>query len=125
MNPSSSANAANTTTSSSIHSNGNDNLVTMSSEQKYQSQEQENKWKLAFEKVVKENEQLRTRAGDAILVAQLRERYESCLKEKNELQEKIKIYDKVLRESSTSSSHLGQRSLEQAYIELRDEYKVG
>ena len=38
--------------------------------------EQEAKWRKAFEKVVKENELLRTRGGEAMLAAQWRERYE-------------------------------------------------
>lgn len=88
---------------------------------KTQLQEQENKWRLAFERAVKENEQLRTRANETVIISQLREQYESCLKDKNELQEKLKIYEKVLRESSSAS---GGKSLEQSYIELRDEYKV-
>eukprot|EP01035_Chromulina_nebulosa_P017343 gene17343-22889_t len=84
-----------------------------------QYQEQELKWKSAFEKVVRENEQLRTRGNDIQIAIQLRERYEQCLKEKNELEEKIKVYDKLLRDNSGS----GGKSFEQLYIELRDEYK--
>lgn len=87
---------------------------------KAQLQDQESKWRTAFERAMKENEQLRTRGSEALIIAQLREQYESCLREKNELQEKVKIYEKVLHDAPSS----GSKSLEQAYIELRDEYKV-
>lgn len=38
--------------------------------------EQETKWRKAYENIVKENELLRTRGGEAILALQWRERYE-------------------------------------------------
>lgn len=88
---------------------------------KQQLQDQESKWRSAFERAMKENEQLRARSNEAALIAQLREQNESCTREKNELIEKLKIYEKVLHDSSSSS---GSKSLEQSYIELRDEYRV-
>ena len=41
-----------------------------------QLSEQEVKWRKAYENIVKENELLRTRGGEAILALQWRERYE-------------------------------------------------
>jgi hypothetical protein len=43
---------------------------------KAQLSEQETKWRKAYEKVVKENELLRTRGGETVLAVQWRERYE-------------------------------------------------
>ena len=43
---------------------------------KSQLSELELKWRKAYEKVVKENELLRTRGGEAMLAVQWRERYE-------------------------------------------------
>jgi hypothetical protein len=88
---------------------------------KQQLQEQESKWRTAFERAMKENEQLRARSSETALITQLREQNETCTREKNELVEKLKIYEKVLHDSSSSG---GSKSLEQSYIELRDEYRV-
>lgn len=82
-------------------------------------QNEQMKWRQAFERQVKENEILKTNSGEAFLIAQLRERYETCLREKNELIEKLRIYEKVLHDSPS-----GNKSLEQSYIDLREEYKV-
>lgn len=77
--------------------------------------------RLAYEKVVKENEHLKTRGGDAMLASQWREKYETLMKEKDEVEDKLKIYTKVLNDSTSSKA--GNRNLERAFIELRDEYK--
>lgn len=75
----------------------------------------ENKWKLAYEKVIRENETLRHSGGEAMLAAQWRERFEATSKEKYELQEKLKIYDK--------GGGLGGKTLEEAYNELKDSHR--
>ena len=46
---------------------------------KVQLSDQEAKWRKAYETVVRENELLRTRGGEALLAAQWRERYEVCV----------------------------------------------
>ena len=86
---------------------------------KGQLTEQEAKWRAAYEKVVKENELLRTRGGEAVLATQWRERYEACQREKDDLAEKLKL----LKGHGDGGGGAGQKSLEQAYAELRDEYK--
>ena len=107
-----------------------------------------NKWKSAYEKAVKDNEQLKTRGGDVLILAQWKERYETCLAEKEELSEKLKIYGRMSSVPTVSfaaasghhghssgtgtGSHFGQgsgvsdgsKSIEQLYIDLRDEYRV-
>lgn len=83
--------------------------------------ELEEKWKIAYERVVSENEHLRTRGGEAALIMQLREQYEVCLKEKNDLDEKLKLFEKLLQGTNNSQA---QKTLEQSYLELREEYKV-
>lgn len=85
---------------------------------------QEEKWKIAYEKVVRENELLRSRNNDALLLNQCRERLEICMKENTELKEKLKIYTGNPNTSSSSNKFLPDgKSLETAFIELRDEYK--
>ena len=74
------------------------NGIVMDERQRMKSQlaEQELKWRQAYEKVIKENEILRTRGGEAVLATQWRERYEVCLKEKEDLSEMLKIHMKNL-----------------------------
>lgn len=86
---------------------------------KRQLSDQEAKWRQAYEKIVKENELLRTRGSEAMLAAQWRERYEACIREKDDLSEKLKVYTK----GASSANGGEEKSMEQAFIELKDEYK--
>jgi hypothetical protein len=109
--------------------------------------EEVSKWKTAYERVVKENEQLKTRGGDVLVLQQWKQRYEACLQEKEDLLEKLKIYAKMNSHSSSGSlvngAHGSRHSnnnehpavhgahsmtdgkpIEQLYIDLKDEYKV-
>ena len=91
--------------------------------------EQEGKWKAAYEKVVRENELLKARGGEALLAVQWRERYENCVRERNDLSEKLSIYTKVeLSELSMGSGEAmspgpSTKSIAEAYLDLRDEYR--
>lgn len=80
-------------------------------------QEQDTKWRTAYEKVVRENELLRNRGSETLLATQWRERYEACLKERDDLTEKVRVY---MRQSDGTS---GGKSIEQAYFDLKEEYK--
>jgi hypothetical protein len=80
-------------------------------------QEQDTKWRTAYEKVVKENELLRNRGSETLLATQWRERYESCVKDKEDLTEKLRVY---MRQNEGGS---GGKSIEQAYFDLKEEYK--
>ncbi len=96
----------------------------------------EGRWKLAYEKVVKENEQLRIRGGDILLATQWKERYDECLREKENLLDTLKIYSRMSEAGNNNSSSgvahvhtaggtsVGGKPLEQLYIELKEEYKV-
>ena len=92
---------------------------------KAQLTEQESKWRQAYEKVVKENELLRTRGGEAMLATQWRERYEACQREKDDLVEKLKLHMKPpnMRGDGYGGGNNDQKTIEQAYTELRHEYK--
>jgi len=83
----------------------------------------ETRWRTAYEQVVRENEQLRNRGGDMMLANQWRERYDSLLRERDDLTEKLRVFTKM--DSGGGSGVGGGRSLEQAYLDLKDEYKVG
>ena len=79
----------------------------------------EAKWRVAYETVVRENEQLRNRGGDMLLANQWRERYDGLLRERDDLVDKLRVYTKM-----DSGSGSTGKSIEQAYIDLKDEYKV-
>jgi hypothetical protein len=119
------------------------------------SYEQEmSKWVRAYENLSRENEQLRTQNGDSFLIKKWQDRYEECLKEKEDLLAKLKVFSRFsetqynlgtttsqsinnatsplsgsLRTGSAtagalSSSGSDRRTPEQMYIDLMDEYKV-
>jgi hypothetical protein len=88
--------------SSEITSNNSDNSEEYIDELqrlKAQLAAQELKWKTAYEKVTKENELLRSRGSDTMVATQWRERYESCIKDRDELTENLRIFT-----SSSSNS---------------------
>lgn len=103
-----------------------------------------NKWVKAYESLSRENEQLRTQSGDTLLIKKWQERYEECLKEKEDLLAKLKVFSRLseahhsvsggrsgvstlgtgLLPAGSSASHSDRRTPEQMYIDLMDEYKV-
>lgn len=74
------------------------------------------KWRSAYEKVVRENEQLRNRGGDTLLASQWRDRYDALLRERDDVADKLRVLSKT--------DSLGNRTIEQAFVELKDEYKA-
>jgi len=72
--------------------------------------EQESLWRLSYDKVLKENEVLRTKGGETLLAMQWRNRYESCLKEKDDLVEKLKAFNEAGYSSSSKNGHRGNSS---------------
>ena len=78
----------------------------------------ESKWKLAFEKVVRDNEVMRHGGSEAMLAAQWRDRYEQTVKEKYDLQERLRIYERGVQ------GDFNGKSLEEAYNDLKDDHKV-
>lgn len=107
--------------------NSNSGLLDELNRMKLQLKEQEIKWRNAYDKVVKDNELIISRGSDAILATQWRERYESCMRDKNLLVEKLNVYVSVQSNQNGGnddlSSDAGRKTLEQAYIDLRDEYQ--
>lgn len=79
--------------------------------------EQELKWKKMYEALAKENEVLRSKGGESLLATQWRGRYEACMKEKEELVERLEQYT-----SWTNAVNASGKSIEQAYIELQEEF---
>ena len=78
----------------------------------------ESKWKLAYEKVVRDNEVMRHGGSEAMLAAQWRDRYEQTVKEKYDLQEGLRIYERGVQ------GEFNGKTLEEAYNDLKDDHKV-
>ena len=83
--------------------------------------EQEQRWQESYEKVRRENEQLRTEGGESVLASQWRARYEHCMREKEDLTKKLHVLTDLTGEQAAEE---GSKSLEEAYIDLMDEFKV-
>jgi hypothetical protein len=83
-----------------------------------QLQEQETKWRNAVEKLAKENDLLKSKGAESVVATQWRVRYENCFRDKEELAQKLSLY------SQLSSEISGDRTLEQLYMELHEEFKV-
>ncbi len=81
---------------------------------KSQLQSCEENWKVSYEKVVKENEMLRNRGGDILMASQWRGRYDDLLREKNELVDKLRVFNIHLDHTKDSSTRdkdaLGHRA---------------
>lgn len=86
---------------------------------KVQLQEQEVKWRHACEKLAKENELLKTKGAESVVAGQWRVRYENCLREKEEIAQKLSLYTQLSAEVTSDG-----RTIEQIYIELQEEFKV-
>ncbi len=81
--------------------------------------EQEMKAKEMYDALAKENEMLKNKGNEAVLATQWRLRYEACLKEREDLNDKLRVFTQL----STDLNSTG-KSIEQAYVELQEEFKV-
>ena len=87
-----------------------------------QMNEQDTKWRAAYEKIAKENETLRNRGGESVLAAQWRVRYEQSQNEKLELTEKLKYFmQDVGDDGDTGRPSVVGKSPEQVFLELKSE----
>eukprot|EP01041_Mallomonas_annulata_P001423 gene1423-2730_t len=95
-------------------------LTTRDEVQKLQQQlvDNENKWKTSYEQLARENELMRNQNDNHLIMNRLRERYETCKAERDDLVDKLKIYTCM-----NTPIGLGKKSIEQSYIDLKAEYK--
>lgn len=123
--------------------------VEMTETQKLQAllAETEQKWRTSYEKLAKELDVMKTKGAvgfqsfffqssprfdsikmnsryvcvlkESVVAAQWRARYEGCLRDKEEVQQKLSLYTQL----STEIMDHG-KSLETLHIELQEEYKV-
>jgi len=88
--------------------------------------EQETQWREAYDALLRENDQLKTKGAEATLASQWRMRYEQTVREKEELQTKMTMVEARLSSSaaSSTSSQLDGGNFAEKYQKLRDEYSL-
>jgi len=82
-------------------------------------QEQELKWRSAYEKIAKENEVLKTKGAESVVAMQWRARYEHCVRDRDELSQKVNVFSHLSEESIST-----QKNVTELYVELHEDYKV-
>lgn len=80
--------------------------------------EQEMKWRHAYDKLSKEMDVLKTKGAEAVVAAQWRSRYESCVRDRDDLQRKLQLYSQLSSELANSD-----RSLEELYLDVSEAFK--
>jgi hypothetical protein len=82
-------------------------------------QEQDLKWRSSYEKIAKENELLKAKGAESVVATQWRARYEHCLRDRDELSQKLSLLSHLSEEVTST-----QKNAEELYVDLHDEYKV-
>lgn len=82
-------------------------------------QEQDLKWRSSYEKIAKENELLKAKGAESVVATQWRARYEHCLRDRDELSQKLSILTHLSEEVTST-----QKNAEELYLDLHEEYKV-
>lgn len=82
-------------------------------------QEQDLKWRSSYEKIAKENELLKAKGAESVVATQWRARYEHCLRDRDELSQKLNLLSHLSEEVTST-----QKNAEELYVDLHDEYKV-
>ncbi len=78
---------------------------------------QEAQWKEAYDVLVAENNALKSSGSEAMLASQWRQRYETCLKEKEETEKKLKV-DRESSETAEAGKY------EMKYRDLKESFRL-
>jgi hypothetical protein len=81
--------------------------------------DEETKWRLAYEKLAKEHETLKTKGADSVVAVQWRLRYETSIKDKEELLQKLDLLMQLSNEVTSTGV-----PIEQLFLDVQDDYKV-
>jgi hypothetical protein len=94
-------------------------LLSENSRLKEAAEEGERRWRAECDRLAAENDLLRGKAGEAVLAAQWRGRFEACSREKEELREKLALYTKLSNDFNSAGI-----SMDQALIDMQRDFKV-
>lgn len=90
---------------------------------KHELTEQETHWKSAYETLLAENNALKSSGAEALLAAQWRQRYESCHREKDDLETKLAMLTDKAKNSDMHKYELKYRELKEAFRSYRRKAK--
>lgn len=78
---------------------------------------QEAQWKEAYDVILAENTALKSSGSEALLASQWRQRYEACLKEKEEFESKLKM-------ETQKAAHADAGKYEVKYRDLKESFRL-
>jgi len=91
---------------------------------KSQMEDQEEKWKSAYNIVLNENKALKSSGSEALLAAQWRQRYETLLKEKEDVETKLEMEMEKSDEIADHHRKVDAGKYEQKYRDLKESFRV-
>ena len=84
---------------------------------------QEAQWKEAYDMLLAENNALKSSGSEALLASQWRQRYEACLKEKEEAQNKLKMEAQKAENADAGKYEVKYRDLKESFRLYRKKAK--
>ena len=85
--------------------------------------QQEAHWKEAYDVLLAENNALKSSGSEALLASQWRQRYETCLKEKDDLEDKIKMQVQKSQTADAGKYEMKYRDLKESFRLYRKKAK--
>jgi hypothetical protein len=84
---------------------------------------QEAQWKEAYDVLMAENTTLKSSGSEALLASQWRQRYETCLKEKDEIENKLKTESQKKENADAGKYEVKYRDLKESFRLYRKKAK--
>jgi hypothetical protein len=91
---------------------------------KQEMAEQESHWKEAYDAILVENNSLKRSGSEALLAAQWRRRYETCMAEKEKLETALAIERQKSESTSEQQSNLDAGKYESKYKDLKESFRL-
>jgi hypothetical protein len=76
---------------------------------------QEAQWKEAYDVLLAENNALKSTGSEALMASQWRQRYEACLKEKEECESKLKMEAQQVKNADAGKYEVKYRDLKESF----------
>ena len=86
--------------------------------------EQEARWKESYDLLLAENDKLKSSGAEALLAAQWRHRYETCLKEKEDIMTNLTMEKEKVMEMQDHRQRVDAGKYEQKYRELKESFRM-
>ena len=86
--------------------------------------EQEARWKESYDLILAENDKLKSSGAEALLAAQWRHRYETCLKDKEDIMTNLNMEKEKVMEMQDRRQRVDAGKYEQKYRELKESFRM-